>query len=958
MRYSNISATEKIKIDQAQALKQLSMLGYKDGNRVCLRFFYPSDDPRKDKDTGKKLTCKFPDLNWEQMERLQEDGRGCYVVVNYGGHTDKEITSFRAIFYEHDDISKSDQIELWKSLSYDLPSFQVDTGGKSIHTYYLFNAPDYEADPVTEQKWRELQTDLLNHSKGDKALKNPSRVMRLAGAYHVSNPDGERHYSMSRIITISGSDFHPSTRAIDYNYTVLREMVPSANAEVEAKQFESKIGDRENTEVNSISAVSNFPLEEALTRDHRILLETGVSKGSRNCDAYSLACDLLGAAKTLQDLGVRISADPKQYFDLFTTVRCSPPLSAGEAKSVWESAMKRNDGKGSRSIESIEKSVKWWQSQQQKKQPPQEVRSETVSQQLRAPKLLESQYEVTDDAATPDFHLNKYFFKEGKGEYCVIDGAFYREAQGVWEALGDEEVEKLISDQLKKLYRIKFDKETVRKIFSFASAKNLKSTFVFNRAALAIPKAKRPDSQYLINFKNGVLNTRTNELLPHSRELYLTSQIQADYVQGQDCPKAFLRFVERCYGLNQLPLIRACIRYCVDYSLPFGWFLHLIGKSGTGKGTLTKFLRKIHGQFYKGLNEFSVLNTPEGRYQNLTGARLVALPDVIGALPKLNAFYELVDNGALSGRALYSSKAATIQWNCRFILASVDPIRFENPDSGWTRRVVPVSTIDREGEVDPNLAASLEGCEAGVLSWAMGMAREEVIAQFTTERTTSPEYLRLRDEQAIVSDSIQAFIDSCLSPSDQGEEINKYQLFGYYKAFCESTGKKPKEFNGFCRGIKSELTSKFEAARTTKSEGGKIVSIPARFINIQVVNPLLFIPKVLPGGTLATEEQAIYSCNVTRLHEGGLQQFREWNPIEKTVAVLEQSENAGELQTEALPSWVKVGGCFLNGTNTPIRIRSIERLSDEIILVDPTGSRYPLSKCRPEIIPASVRRAN
>jgi len=166
-------------IDRPQAIAQLEALGYQEGETIYLRFFFPDSDPRKTTDQGRKLQGKIPSLPWKEIERLQTEGRGCYFVVNGGGHKDSDVTQCRAIFYEHDDLDKDIQRDLWQTLGLPEPTIQVDSGGKSIHNYWRLK------EPCSVEQWRKLQTDLLEYASADRTLKNPSRVMRLAGAYHL-----------------------------------------------------------------------------------------------------------------------------------------------------------------------------------------------------------------------------------------------------------------------------------------------------------------------------------------------------------------------------------------------------------------------------------------------------------------------------------------------------------------------------------------------------------------------------------------------------------------------------------------------------------------------------------------------------------------------------------------------------------------------------------------------------
>jgi hypothetical protein len=204
-----------------QAQRQLSLLGYKPEDKIYLRFFYPADDPRKNSDKGRKTDG----LNWQEIETNQRAGRGVYFVVNGGGHKDSDVTVGRAIFCEHDNLDKQTQRDLWKNLNLPEPTFQVDTGGKSIHSYWVFTQPIPIAD------WCELQRNLLEYVDGDRSIKNPSRVMRLAGCWHIRvkskvksqkskvGENSEVEYNQSRIISESGCT---------YSYSQLRSLIPSS----------------------------------------------------------------------------------------------------------------------------------------------------------------------------------------------------------------------------------------------------------------------------------------------------------------------------------------------------------------------------------------------------------------------------------------------------------------------------------------------------------------------------------------------------------------------------------------------------------------------------------------------------------------------------------------------------------------------------------------------------------
>ncbi len=192
-----------------EAIEQITLLGYKNEEPVFYRAFTGSDDK-----FPKNLRSPFPEVPVE-LKTLNENGLNIYLVVNGDGQKDVEVTEGKAIYYEHDDIPKQDQILLWQKFGLPEPTFQVDTGGKSIHSYWVFDRS------IGVAEWKILQRDLLNHTNADRKNKNPSRVMRLAGFKHQKT--GER----STIISRSGHV---------YSFDVLRSAVPVEPPKIQAKQ--------------------------------------------------------------------------------------------------------------------------------------------------------------------------------------------------------------------------------------------------------------------------------------------------------------------------------------------------------------------------------------------------------------------------------------------------------------------------------------------------------------------------------------------------------------------------------------------------------------------------------------------------------------------------------------------------------------------------------------------------
>jgi hypothetical protein len=171
--------------DQANLFLQL--LG-KDPATARLRAFPHKKNPRRT-----ELKARKGAFDLEVADRWQREGRGIYVVIGEGGEGADEIVSLPAVWVEWDDRSVLWQFTAWKELGLPEPSLQVPTGtgGSSVHTYWLLK------DPLAPERWRGLQAALIDHCGSDRQCKDPSRVMRLPGAWYVAT-DG-RATGMGRL---------------------------------------------------------------------------------------------------------------------------------------------------------------------------------------------------------------------------------------------------------------------------------------------------------------------------------------------------------------------------------------------------------------------------------------------------------------------------------------------------------------------------------------------------------------------------------------------------------------------------------------------------------------------------------------------------------------------------------------------------------------------------------------
>ena len=347
--YATTLTNQPLKIDQNQARQHLEYLGHKSDDNVFLRFFYHSDDPRKNNDKGRKCNR----LDWAQIERHQTDGRGVYVVVNGsdGGHEDKDITKCAAIFCEWDDRPIEEQLLHSETVGFLEPTFTIYSGDKSAQPYWVLDTP------ITVEQWKELQRLLILVMGADPANKNPSRVFRLAGGWHVKPG---REPKRTQIVQESGQK---------YSYQELKDKLtaiakPSSatpllgNGEpIPEHRFPPTQARHEDISLPVPQAV---PIEVCLAKESRNLLQSGQANGSRNCSGAALARDLIGTANYLRSIGQAFEGDQWQLFTDYCH-RCPPGNGWGESEwqSIWKSAQSNNPSPSCKA-EGVNTCVKAW----------------------------------------------------------------------------------------------------------------------------------------------------------------------------------------------------------------------------------------------------------------------------------------------------------------------------------------------------------------------------------------------------------------------------------------------------------------------------------------------------------------------------------------------------------------------------------------------------------------------
>lgn len=171
-------------------------------------------------------------LNNPELIRCAEDQCNLYVVIGdatagtgkNGSVKDNDITSCRALFVEWDDKPKQWQLNAWKEFDLPEPTVMVDTGGKSIHVYWVLE------QPITPEQFQNLQKRLIQKCGSDSSIQNPARVMRLPGSRYIDKKTGKA-MGWCEIVHTSGERI----RAEDFE-----ELLPFIDDQQGTQRFSTK----------------------------------------------------------------------------------------------------------------------------------------------------------------------------------------------------------------------------------------------------------------------------------------------------------------------------------------------------------------------------------------------------------------------------------------------------------------------------------------------------------------------------------------------------------------------------------------------------------------------------------------------------------------------------------------------------------------------------------------------
>ena len=325
---------------------------------------------------------------------------------------------------------------------------------------------------------------------------------------------------------------------------------------------------------------------------------------------------------------------------------------------------------------------------------------------------------------------------------------------------------------------------------------NDKAVFDDFKNALSKNEVEWNNSQ-ILGFENGYLDTATNELLPHDKNLYLTAILPFNYNQSSGCPQ-WINFLHNIFegDQDQIEYLRAWFKWILapkPENFPIEATLWLVGKQGTGKGTLLSILRALVGKENYGGFEPDLITNPNHLF-GLVDKKLALNSDATGFFANVGIYNRICSNEPVTVKNLYHNQFDT-PLNTVTVLAMNKPLGFPSGGSEGLSRRLHVLKLDKiPDRRDPDLKEKLISELEGIFAWCWGLSMTQVkqILNWRVEGAVSEIYENQITEMLFLKENYSEG-NSCVKASD---------LYSEYFEWCKNNGYKSANSQNFYLALK------------------------------------------------------------------------------------------------------------------------------------------------------------
>lgn len=383
--------------------------------------------------------------------------------------------------------------------------------------------------------------------------------------------------------------------------------------------------------------------------------------------------------------------------------------------------------------------------------------------------------------------------------YCALFGSFLAWNGSSWEE--DRTAGGSLFDKWKKLVaeikRQSFlvgDEEKQKQYLGFANklhtAKafaNLQTLVKLQKPIPVVPEDldQRVD---ILPVRNGVLNLRTGEMVPHDPQLLYTRHVPITFDPKADCPrfKDFLAWGVK-KDLEMFEYMQLVMGYCLTGEVKEQSFFMLFGDGQTGKSTWLNVMRMLVGPYAgeldkKHLMQKRAMQTADEHLARLKGARLATAVEV-GQTDRFDedVIKKLTGEEPINARRLMQNSFDYLPQFKLWVTGNFKP-DIRDPGNSFWRRMKIIEFGETVQEKNADLPSQLKAELPGILNFALEGAAKWYERGLKTPKAVETSLMEYRDEV----DVIGAFLRECtIETGEDGDRIQIQQLYLAYRAWAQ-----------------------------------------------------------------------------------------------------------------------------------------------------------------------------
>lgn len=233
----------------------------------------------------------------------------------------------------------------------------------------------------------------------------------------------------------------------------------------------------------------------------------------------------------------------------------------------------------------------------------------------------------------------------------------------------------------------------------------------------------------VIGAKNGIIDLKTGDLLPHDREAFLTKQCPVNYNPDAPDPVLWLQFLSDIFDGDKymIDYIQKCVGYSLTGSTSEQCAFFLYGTGRNGKSTFLEIVRGILGDYATNIQPQTIMinpksgNAPSSDIARLKGARLVtSVEPNEGMRLDEGLLKQLTGDDVVTARKMFSEEFE-FKPEFKLWMATNHKPLIRGTDTGIWRRIhlIPFEVQIPIEKVDRKLKYKLVKESEGILKWAV-----------------------------------------------------------------------------------------------------------------------------------------------------------------------------------------------------------------------------------------------